>query len=352
LGQSRSFFIDIIHHFRSRVFIGKHWILATGKNRPGKGIHHPHLGSRCFTFDDNSPFGGVGSHFVEFHRRFFPIFQLRTRDINQVAEQYYKGLVQATKKNMERMAEAVPDSNDQAFQHFLTNSPWDEQLVVEQVAHDANELLGGGGNSCLLLDESGMPKKGDKSVGVSRQWCGQLGKTDNCQVGVYSILCHGKNYAPIGFRLFLPQIWVDDKARCKEAGIPDESIEFFTKPELAIQLVIEARMHGVEFEWISTDSLYGKDAAFLRILDQMDEIFMADVAKNQRIYLEDPNPLVPPPNSKRGPNPSKLKAQCEPIRVDKWAEQQPATRWKKTRVRNTTKGKLQVKILHRSWIGF
>jgi SRSO17 transposase len=260
-------------------------------------------------------------------------------------------LVQATKKNMERMAEAVPDSNDQALQNFLTNSPWDEQLVVEQVAHDANELLGGHENSCLLLDESGMPKKGDKSVGVSRQWCGQLGKTDNCQVGVYSILCHGENYAPISFRLFLPQSWVDDKDRCKEAGIPDESVEFFTKPELAIQLVIEARMHGVEFEWISTDSLYGKNPAFLRMLDQMYEIFMADVAKNQRIYLEDPDPVVPPPNSKRGPDPSKLKAQCEPIRVDKWAEQQPATRWKKTRVRDTTKGKLWVKILHqRVWL--
>ena len=128
-------------------------------------------------------------------------------------------------------------------------------------------------------------KKGDKSVGVSRQWCGQLGKTDNCQVGVYSTLCHGENNAPIGFRLFLSQSWVDDKARCKEAGIPEESIEFFTKPELAIQLVIEARMHGVEFEWISTDSLYGKNPAFLRMLDQMYEIFMADVAKNQRIYL-------------------------------------------------------------------
>ena len=252
---------------------------------------------------------------------------------------------------MEWMAEAVPDSNDQALQHFLTNSPWDEQLVVEQVAHDTNGLVGGRKNSCLLVDESGMPKKGKKSVGVSRQWCGQLGKTDNCQVGVYTTLCSGENYAPIGFRLYLPQSWVDDKARCKEAGIPDESIEFFTKPELAIQLVIEARMHGVEFEWISVDSLYGKDAAFLRMMDQMDEVFMADVAKDQSIYLEDPDPVVPAPKSKRGRKPSKLKAQCEPIRVDKWAEQQPATRWKRTRVRDTTKGKLWVKILHqRVWL--
>ena len=106
---------------------------------------------------------------------------------------------------MERMAEAVPDCNDQSLQHILTNSPWDDQLVVGQLSHDANTLLGGCGNSCLNLDESGMPKKGDKSVGVSRQWCGQLGKTDNCQVIVYSTLCHGEHAVPIGFRLFFPK---------------------------------------------------------------------------------------------------------------------------------------------------
>lgn len=224
-------------------------------------------------------------------------------------------------------------------------------MVVGQVAHDANELLGGRENSCLLLDESGMPKKGDKSVGVSRQWCGQLGKTENCQVGVYSTLCLGENSTPIGFRLYLPQRWVDDKDRCKEAGIPDESVEFNTKPQLAVQLVTEARVLGVEFEWVRTDSLYGKDPAFLRKMDQMHEIFMVDIAKSQNIYLEDPNPSVPPPTSNRGRKPSKLKARCEPVRVDKWVEQQPASSWEKTSARDTTKGKLWVEILHQQvWL--
>jgi SRSO17 transposase len=139
---------------------------------------------------------------------------------------------------MERMAEAVPDSNDQALQHFLTNSPWDDQKVVAQVTHDANALLGGYDDSCLIIDESGNPKKGDKSVGVSRQWCGQLGKTDNCQVGVYSVLCHGEHVAPIGYRLFLPQCWIDDEERCK----------------LAVQLVIEARGQGAGFQWVGADA--------------------------------------------------------------------------------------------------
>ena len=78
---------------------------------------------------------------------------------------------------------------------------------------------------------------------------------------------------------------------------------------------------------------------------------MADVSKNQHIYLEDPNPTVPPATSKKGRPPSKLKAQCPSIRVDKWAKQQPASKWKRTRVRDTTKGKLWVEILHhRVWL--
>ena len=248
---------------------------------------------------------------------------------------------------MERMAEAVPGCDDQALQHFLTNSPWDDQRVVGQVAHDANTLLGGRGNSCLILDESGMPKKGDKSVGVSRQWCGQLGKTDNCQVGVYSTLCHGQHAIPIGFRLYLPRSWVDDEQRCREAGVPDEFIEFHRKPDLAVQLVIEARVYGAQFEWVSTDAFYSKDPAFTRMLDRLKEIFMADVSKSQHIYLEDPDPTVPPVTSKKGRKPSKLKAQCASIRVDKWAARQPASKWKRTRVRDATKGKLWVEILHR-----
>ncbi len=249
------------------------------------------------------------------------------------------------------MAEAVPECNDQALQHFLTNSPWGEQQVVEQVADDVNSLLGGRKNSCLILDESGMPKKGDKSVGVSRQWCGQLGKTDNCQVGVYSTLCNGTQVVPIGFRLFLPQCWIDDKDRCRQAGIPDEFVEFHRKQDLAIQLVIESRINGVQYGWTGFDSFYGKDPAFLRTLDQLHEIFMGDVAKSQRIYLEDPDPKIPSAKSKRGRRPIKRKAQCASIRVDKWGEQQPASKWKRIRVRDATKGKLLVDILHqRVWL--
>lgn len=252
---------------------------------------------------------------------------------------------------MERMAEAVPFSDDQALQHFLTNSQWDEQLIVNQIAADANNHIGGKQESCLIIDETGFPKKGDKSVGVKRQWCGQHGKVDNCQVGVFSVLGHRKNVTPVGFKLYLPKNWTDDEKRCKAAGIPDESIVFYSKHDLAFQLVLEARKQGVQFGWVGADGFYGENPAFLRSLDQMNETFMIDVHKDQHIYVENPEPVVPERILNKGSAPKKLKAQTEPIRVDNWLKQQPEEDWQRTFVRDTTKGKLLIDVLHkRVWL--
>lgn len=268
-----------------------------------------------------------------------------------MSEHYLKGIIQAKKKNMERMAEAVPHSDDQALQHFLTNSAWNEQLVIDQIAQDANQLIGGKKDSCLIIDETACPKKGTHSVGVARQWCGQLGKVDNCQVGVFSVLGFKDLAVPIGHRLFLPEAWINDPKRCLGAGVPQEHIEFNRKSDLALQLVIQARVQAIDFGWVGADSLYGEDPCFLRSLDQMHEIFMVDVHKDQRIYLEDPDPVVPPPRFNKGRKPTKLKAQTVVIRVDKWAAQQPAEDWQRIHVRDTTKGKLLVDMLHkRVWL--
>ena len=105
--------------------------------------------------------------------------------------------------------------------------------------------------------------------------------------------------APIGNRLYLPEAWVNDEKRCIEAGIPQEHIESHRKHDLALQLVIQARLQGVAFGWVGADSLYGEDPSFLRSLDQMHEIFMVDVHKGiTRVRLvvaiiEKPKPLYP-----------------------------------------------------------
>jgi len=299
----------------------------------------------------NSPLRGVDRHFRDFYCRYSSYFHTRTRNVSQRAEQYFKGLIQARKRNMERMAEVVPNSDDQSLQHFLTHSNWDEGAVIDQIAHDADQLIGGKADSCLLIDESSFAKNGTKSVGVARQWCGRLGKVDNCQVGVFSILGCKTHSVPIDCRLFLPQAWVQDKQRCLATGVPEEAIEFNRKHDLALQMVISARARGVRFNWVGCDSLYGEDPSFLRALDQMHEIFMVDVHKDQHVYLQDPAPIVPRAHSKAGRKPSRLKAQTEPMQVAQWVQQQPAEAWKTLTIRDTTKGKLRVNILHqRLWL--
>ncbi len=257
----------------------------------------------------------------------------------------------ARKKNMERMAEVVVDSDEQELQHFLSNSTWDERDVLDQVALEADALLGGTQDSALLIDESGITKKGNKSVGVARQWNGRLGKVDNCQVGVYAALSKGSFSTLIDTRLYLPSAWVGDKARCEAAGIPGKARCNKSKPELALEMVRHNRDLGVRFNWVGMDGLYGKDPALLRALEGDGETFMADVHRDQRIYLEDPRPVLPSSPSGRGRKPTRLVAQSSPLRVDKWVEEQPASTWKRITLRGSTKGKLKVEVLHqRVWL--
>jgi SRSO17 transposase len=252
---------------------------------------------------------------------------------------------------MERMEEKVPGAKYDPLQYFLSDSDWDWHPANNQVAKDADKLLGGKEDSALLIDESGIPKKGKMSVGVSRQWCGQLGKTDNCQVVVFATLGYGRFSTPIDYRLYLPKSWTDDKERCLKAKIPADKIVFQTKHEQALDMVFHARKNGVRFNWVGCDGFYGNNPQFLRKLDDNDEKFMADVHKDQIIYIEDPSPVVPKAKSNKGKRPSNLKAQKQGIRVDKWVKQQPDNAWKRVKVRNTTKGKLIVDILHREvWL--
>ena len=255
--------------------------------------------------------------------------------------------MQARKKNMERMAEVVPESDEQVLQHFLSNSNWDERGVLDQVALETDALLGGTLESALLLDESGITKKGNKSVGVARQWNGRLGKVDNCQVGVYAALSRGSQSTLIDTRLYLPSSWVKDKARCVAAGVPNKARRARSKPELALEMVRYNRCLGVRFSWVGMDGLYGKDPALLRSLENDDETFMADVHKDQYMYLEDPRPAVPAYSPGRGRKRTKRVAQSDRVRVDEWTKAQPTSAWKQLTLRDSSKGKLRVDVLHR-----
>ena len=145
-----------------------------------------------------------------------------------------RGLFQSERANMLRMSE-VNAVDHQAMQHMLTEGSVDWPGFGQQIAREANALLGGK-DSVLIFDESGFAKKGEASAGVARQWNGRLGKVDNCQVGVFATLCRGELATLIDTRLYLPEAWCNDEARCRKAVIPKDQQQFRSKSQLALDI--------------------------------------------------------------------------------------------------------------------
>jgi len=258
----------------------------------------------------------------------------RTRPSISTARKYLRGLLQTDRRNMERMEQAVPDTNEQALQHFISNSPWDAEAVMRQVGRGADALLGGHDDTLLVIDESGIPKKGKHSAGVARQYCGQLGKVENCQVGVYGALAHRDKVTLTDARLFVPREWTNDPERCRRAGIPEEVWKTpQTKFDLALEIVIQAAEEGIRFKWVSADGAYGENA-FLLPLDDAGLRFMVDVHCNHLVWFEPPEAE----GSRRR-------------RVDEWVGEQPATAWHEVTTREGTRGAIRYEVLHaRVWI--
>jgi SRSO17 transposase len=170
-----------------------------------------------------------------------------------VAQRYLHGLTQAEVATFAAMAAVVEDGCEQQFQHFVSNAPWRHEPVIAQIGRDADRLLGGKPDSALIIDESSFVKHGDRSVGVARQWCGRLGKVDNCQVAVFAVLTDGARHTPVDMRLYLPQRWIDDPARCDRAEIPTEARTMRAKSTLALEMVRAARARGMRFGWVGVD---------------------------------------------------------------------------------------------------
>lgn len=249
-----------------------------------------------------------------------------------------------SRKNMDRMAEVVPEAKSRNLQQFLTHSKWDHREVIDHVARDVDTLLGDDGNACLLIDESGFAKQGKGSVGVSRQWLGRLGKVDNGQVAVFGALANGQYAAPIDVRLYLPEKWTDDPKRCEKADVPEVERIFRTKPELALEIVRHARNNGLRFGWVGADAGYGRGPGFCSALEEMGETFVIDVHSDFHVYVKDPEPYLPQKiTGRRGRPFTKYQTDQEGIEVRKLVDSLPAKRWKRMRLRDTTRGVLTVR---------
>lgn len=195
------------------------------------------------------------------------------------AVKYIKGLFQSRKRNIERMTEQVVDSDYYNIQHFISELPWDARKVFDKVSVDTSNLLNSFDGVGLLIDESALSKKGEYSVGISRQYNGNAGKVDNCQVAVYATLTGENHYGLIDTELFLPESWTDDKHRCKKAGVPNKRLQFKSKLELALDILKRQRALGTKYGWIGADGFYGNSSWFLKKLDELNELFVIDIQK-------------------------------------------------------------------------
>jgi SRSO17 transposase len=255
--------------------------------------------------------------FEEFAGRFTPslVDDRRTDSRRERAKAYLRGLLldAESTKTAEAIALKVHGDPSQVrmTQVFLGQSAWADEPPRAELVRWVDQELGSEAGT-LIVDESGLPKCGDKSVGVARQYCGATGKIDNCQVAVYLAYAGPGGQTLLDERLYLPEDeWAKDAARREGAGVP-AGVVFRTKPELALELIrrVGPRIrHG----WVTFDEGYGKDPEFLSGLEEMGERYIGEVPKSCRGWLRRPE-VQEPGAGRRGRRTSKPRANRSPER--------------------------------------
>lgn len=188
-------------------------------------------------------------------------------DARQTAHDYLCALLSPVeRKNGWQMAEQLGDTTPYRVQHLLGRAVWEADAVRDDLIGYVVEHLGDP-EGVLVIDETGFLKKGDKSCGVARQYSGTAGRIENCQVGVFLTYATVKGHTFLDRQLYLPQAWMDDPNRCREADVPDK-IVFTTKPKIARQMLERAFTAGVPCRWVTGDSVYGNDRSLQLWLQQ------------------------------------------------------------------------------------
>jgi SRSO17 transposase len=252
----------------------------------------------------------------------------------QHARTYVAGLLsELDYKNVESIA-YLHDQEREPLQQFIGQSPWDHRPWLTELARQVGEQLGSP-DGVLVFDPSAFPKKGTASVGVQRQWCGRLGKVENCQVGVYLGYVGPTDHALVDVRVYLSQEWAKDRQRRRRAGIP-RHLRFQTRHELALEMLDE---HGgrLPHAWVAGDDEMGRSTRFRRALAERQERYLLAVPSNTLIrdLAEEP-----PPYGGRGRRP------VVPFRrADAWCATLPATAWTEVTVRDGEKGPLVVQAV-------
>ncbi len=204
-------------------------------------------------------------------------------EVRRRVGRYLQGLLASVeRKNGWQMAEELGEANAHGVQRLLEEADWDEQGVRDELRTYVSQHLGEA-DGILVVDETGFLKKGKKSAGVARQYCGTAGRRENCQVGVFLLYASSKGAAFIDRALYLPEEWTQDRVRCREAGIAD-TVAFATKGDLAQQMLSRAFAAGVPAQWVVGDTVYGYDELRL-FLEEQQKHYVVAVPETHPVWV-------------------------------------------------------------------
>ena len=224
------------------------------------------------------------------------------------------------RKSVEPMAASLEpqrvSARHQALHHFVAKSEWSDAALLERVRDWVAPSLGLQDGCYWIVDDTGFPKKGRHSVGVARQYCGQLGKQDNCQVAVSLSLASTQGSVPVAYQLYLPQDWADDPVRRQAAGVPEE-VAFTTKPAIALEQMRRAITQGVRPGVVLADAGYGDETAFRDSLTALGLLYAVGIRPATTVWAPSTAPLPPKAWVGRGVKPTKLRREPgnEPVSV-------------------------------------
>ena len=274
----------------------------------------------------------------EFMRPFLESYARRAQ--SEHATQVVQGLCSDLEaKNGESMAYLF-GLDRKAIQHFIGESAWDDRPLRDELVRQVADELGND-EGVIVFDPSAFAKSGKQSVGVARQWCGRLGKIDNCQVGVYMAYASAGGHALVDVEMSLPHEWADDKARMRKAGVPKSHQKFRKRWKLCLDM-LDRYGDQLPHAWVTGDDEFGKPREFRRELrDRGEQYLLAVPCDTTMRDLE-----VPPPEpAKRGrvaKRPRRLS-----LRVDAWTAARASDEWTRIDVRDGEKGPLVVEAIQR-----
>lgn len=268
-----------------------------------------------------------------------------------------------SRKSVEPMAARVDplhaSARHQALHHFVARSEWSDTTIMARVRDWVLPSLGLDRGCYWITDDTGFPKKGKHSVGVARQYCGQLGKQDNCQVAVSLSLASVQGSIPIAYQLYLPKDWAGDAVRRNTTGVP-EDITFATKPEIALAQMRQAIDQGVPMGVVLADAGYGDETAFRDGITALGMLYAVGIRPGTTVWAPGTAPLPPKAWSGRGIRPTRLRRESgnEPMTVKALAMALTPQAWSTVSWREGTNNvlcgrfaALRVRPAHRDYLG-